>query len=123
MSIPPPSAPRAVRTHKAAIRTPTDRVYEHSCGEADFLLAAGERLRELGASRGGRPRVTADGTVSDFFDVDLWAASFDAIVGNPPYRRYQAFQGEPRAKAQAAALKAGVRLTGLASSWAALTVR
>lgn len=37
--------------------------------------------------------------------------------------RYQAFHGEPRAKAQAAALKAGVRLSGLASSWAAFTVR
>ena len=128
-----------------AIRAPTDRVYEPSCGEADFLLAAGGRLLELGAERVdgellagaelhdasarealaelGARGMTADVRVSDFFDVDLPAGSFDAIVGNPPYVRYQAFQGEPRAKAQAAALKAGVRLTGLASSWAAFTVR
>ena len=128
-----------------AIRAPTDRVYEPSCGEADFLLAAGQRLRELGAERvdgdllagaelhedSAREALaelaelgmTADVAVSDFFDVELPAGSFDAIVGNPPYVRYQAFHGEPRAKAQAAALKAGVRLSGLASSWAAFTVR
>jgi adenine-specific DNA methylase len=128
-----------------AIRAPTDRVYEPSCGEADFLLAAGQRLRELGADRIdgellagaelhetsarealaelGAHGMTADVTVSDFFDVELPAGSFDAIVGNPPYVRYQAFHGEPRAKARAAALKAGVRLSGLASSWAAFTVR
>jgi adenine-specific DNA-methyltransferase len=35
-----------------AIRAaPTDQVYEPSCGEADFLLAAGRRLRDLGAGR------------------------------------------------------------------------
>lgn len=128
-----------------AIRAPTDRVYEPSCGEADFLVAAGRRLGDLGAARvdgellagaelhEGSARealaelnglgMTANIAVSDFFDVDLATGSFDAIVGNPPYVRYQAFYGEPRAKAKAAALKAGVRLSGLASSWAAFTVR
>jgi adenine-specific DNA-methyltransferase len=128
-----------------AIRTSDDRIYEPSCGEADFLLPAGERLRRLGAEavdashlRGAElhrasaegalaelaeHRMTAGIDVSDFFDVDLPSGSFDAIVGNPPYVRYQAFQGEPRAKAQRAALRAGVRLSGLASSWAAFTVR
>jgi hypothetical protein len=67
--------------------------------------------------------MTAGITVSDFFDVDLGDGTFDAVVGNPPYVRYQAFQGEDRAKAQRAALRAGVRLSGLASSWAAFTVR
>ena len=99
-----------------AIRAPTDRVYEPSCGEADFLLAAGRRLRDLGAERVdgellagaelhedsarealaelGAQGMTADVTVSDFFDVELAAGSFDAVVGNPPYVRYQAFHGE-----------------------------
>jgi adenine-specific DNA-methyltransferase len=128
-----------------AIRSPADRVYEPSCGEADFLLAAGTRLRDLGAqqvdatllqgaelhdasARGALHELagvgmTAGIAVSDFFDVELAEGTFDALVGNPPYVRYQAFQGDARAKAKRAALKAGVRLSGLASSWAAFTVR
>jgi hypothetical protein len=44
------------------------------------------------------------------------------VIGNPPYVRYQSFTGEARARALRAALAAGVRLTGLASSWAAFTI-
>jgi hypothetical protein len=40
-----------------------------------------------------------------------------------PLRRYQAFQGAARAKARVAALRAGDRLSALASSWAAFAVR
>src|SRR5262249_11142489 len=39
-----------------------------------------------------------------------------------PYVRYQAFAGSARARAREAALRAGVPLTGLASSWAAFVV-
>lgn len=128
-----------------AVRSPDDRIYEPSCGEAQFLLAAGERLRSLGARRVdeshlrgaelhqasadealaelGAIGMTAGIEVSDFFDVAVGEGTLDAVVGNPPYVRYQAFHGEARAKAQRAALRAGVRLTGLASSWAAFTVR
>lgn len=128
-----------------AVRLPTDVVYEPSCGEADFLLAAGRRLVELGAKqvdgallRGAELHqasaysalaelhavsMSAGIDVADFFDVELRDGSYDAVVGNPPYVRYQAFHGEARAKAQRAALRAGVRLSGLASSWAAFTVR
>lgn len=128
-----------------AVRSPTDVVYEPSCGEADFLLAAGRRLVELGAKnvdgallRGAELHqasaysalaelhatgMSAGIDVADFFDVGLCDGSYDAVVGNPPYVRYQAFHGEARAKAQRAALRAGVRLSGLASSWAAFTVR
>ncbi|MDN5856835.1 MAG: SAM-dependent methyltransferase, partial [Actinomycetia bacterium] len=43
-------------------------------------------------------------------------------IGNPPYIRYQDFAGEARVRSRAAALRAGVRLTNLASSWAAFAV-
>jgi hypothetical protein len=43
-------------------------------------------------------------------------------VGNPPYIRYQDFSGRARSQSREAALRAGVPLTGLASSWAAFTV-
>lgn len=59
--------------------------------------------------------------MSDFFDVAP-TGNYDAVVGNPPYVRYQDFAGEARSRSRAAALRAGVPLTALASSWAAFTV-
>jgi tRNA1(Val) A37 N6-methylase TrmN6 len=131
-----------------ALRGPDDAVLEPSCGEAAFLAPAAGRLRELRggrpvdaeqlrgvdvhaasaraaaallAERGYRSRIEA----ADFFDLEPptdEAGRFDAVVGNPPYIRYQQFSGEGRAKALRAALACGVRLTRLASSWAAFLV-
>jgi tRNA1(Val) A37 N6-methylase TrmN6 len=138
--------PTAITAYLAAwaIRAPTDKVFEPSCGEASFLLAAGERLTALGAPPDRLARqlhgveihpasarqaarllagrgLGASVAVADFFDRAP-AAEFDAVIGNPPYVRYQNFSGEARARAQRAALAAGVRLTGLSSSWAAFTI-
>lgn len=138
--------PAAITAYLAAwaVRAPTDRVFEPSCGEASFLIAAGERLRALGAppehlaaqlhgveihaaSAQRAVRVLAERglrasiAVADFFDRAP-VAEFDAVIGNPPYVRYQNFSGEARARALRAALAAGVRLTGLSSSWAAFTI-
>lgn len=138
--------PAAITEYLAgwAIRSAGDRVFEPSCGEAGFLLAAGARLRALGAPA-GRLAAQLQGVeihaasarqaarllagqgmgagieVGDFF-ARAPAAEFDAVIGNPPYVRYQNFSGEKRARAQLAALAAGVRLTGLSSSWAAFCV-
>lgn len=126
-----------------AIRSSADSVLEPSCGEAAFLLAAADRLLALGgaprdstlagvelhaasadrarhllSSRGFNPRVE----VGDFFKTGLARASFDVVVGNPPYVRFQEFSGAARVASAAAALAQGVRLTGLASSWAAFTI-
>ncbi len=46
----------------------------------------------------------------------------DAIIGNPPFVRYQSHIGETRDRSKQAALHQGVRLSNLASSWAALLV-
>lgn len=127
-----------------AIRSPDDTIVEPSCGEAVFLEAAWERIRERGgdgtsssaailgyeidgaASRAARSvvsRIGAPATIKtgDFFDAAP-TASADAVVGNPPYIRYQTFAGPAREKAQRAALAAGVRLDGLASSWAPFVI-
>lgn len=126
-----------------AVRSPSDRVLEPSCGEAAFLLEAGRRLDILGAPSGlpgrlngaelhkhsadtalnllSRQGFEASIAVGDFLRREPEAA-YDAVIGNPPYVRYQAFSGESRAAAQRAALRAGVSLTSLASSWAAFTV-
>ena len=65
--------------------------------------------------------ITASIRVNDFFDVQP-TGSYDAVIGNPPYIRYQEFAGEARARSREAALRAGVPLSNLASSWAAFTV-
>lgn len=126
-----------------AIRSADDSVLEPSCGEAAFLThavrrlrslrspdaqapvvdgvdihtASAERARHLVLQAGGEPRITAE----DFFLVEP-TPQYSAVVGNPPYIRYQDFTGEARARARRAGLRAGVNLSGLASSWAAFTV-
>ena len=128
-----------------AIRASSDRVLEPSCGEAAFLLAAVDRLSTLRSDEGGIARPTLDGvelheasaeaarhllgqagvdariTAADFFTVDP-RPEYDVVIGNPPYIRYQEFSGAARRRSREAAFRAGVPLTGLASSWAAFTV-
>ncbi|MFT4052444.1 MAG: class I SAM-dependent methyltransferase [Microbacterium sp.] len=128
---------------KWAIRSADDTVLEPSCGEAAFLTHAAKRLRTLAGAAATPPRV--DGVeihapsaseahrlvieaggdpriaTSDFFLVEP-TGSYSAVIGNPPYIRYQDFSGEARTRSRAAALRAGVNLSGLASSWAAFTV-
>lgn len=123
-----------------AIQQPGDRVLEPSTGEAEFLVHAVTRLIGLGAAfpevwgselhgwsavRGTR-RVSEVGgkahiTVEDFFERPV-EPIFDAVIGNPPYVRFQEFAGEQRTRARAAALRGGVALSGLASAWAAFTI-
>lgn len=126
-----------------AIRAGADRVLEPSAGDAAFLVAAVERISKLRrhkrsvpvvdgveihahSAKVARQRVREVGgkahvRQSDFFDVQP-EPTYDAVIGNPPYIRYQSFSGEARAKSRQAALRGGVALTGLASSWAAFTV-
>lgn len=128
-----------------AVQSLSDRVLEPSCGEAAFLLAAVDRLAALGGVGGVAAGGALDGvelheasaeaarqllhaagvdahvTAGDFFTVEP-TGSYDVVIGNPPYVRYQDFTGEARTRSRAAALRAGVPLTGLASSWAAFTV-
>jgi adenine-specific DNA-methyltransferase len=129
---------------------PSARVMDPTSGEGVFLLAAAEKLRELGATPGAigtqvsgvdLHRASLDGArdhlaerglsatlrESDFFDVpspdELEGFGWqDAVLGNPPFVRYQKHTGEARAKALRAALAQKVSLSGLASSWAATLV-
>lgn len=129
-----------------AVRSSSDLVLEPSCGEAAFLTQAVGRLRQLQAAEGAlevAPRVDgveihgasaaeADRLVraaggdpsiqtSDFFLVEP-KPTYTAVIGNPPYIRYQDFAGDARARSREAALRAGINMSGLASSWAAFTV-
>ena len=99
-----------------------------ACGEAAFLLAIGERLRTLGApgmladqlhgvelhepsaqqalALLGQEVMAATVTSADFFDSDS-QIRYDAVVGNPPYVRYQNFTGTARDKSREAASAQG----------------
>lgn len=130
--------PKAVARFIAdwAVRTPDDGVLEPSCGEAIFLHEAGRsgchqghlvgvELHAASASEAQRTLrregIAATIHTGDFFTLEP-DGSYEAVIGNPPYVRYQDFSGEARLKSRAAALRAGVSLSGLASSWAAFTV-
>ena len=126
-----------------AVREPSDTVLDPSAGEGVFLQAAKERLLDLGGRverqvRGielsratcQRTEATLDAhhpkpvlTQGDFFDQSPAGLGLvTAIVGNPPFIRYQRFSGLTRRKALDCALDAGVKLSELSSSWAPFLV-
>ncbi len=123
-----------------AIRGAGERVLEPSCGEAAFLLDAARKLRGYGqllpelygydlhgpsltraAAALRELGVVATLEERDFFSVDA-RGDFDAVIGNPPYLRYQAFAGDLRARGLSVARAHGVKLPQLANAWAAFVV-
>ena len=128
----PPAVARFITNW--AIRSPSDAIIEPSCGEAVFLHQVssdhagpivGVEIHEGSAREAQRTLrstgIPADLHVRDFFTHEEFG-QYDVAVGNPPYVRYQGWTGAARTRSTRAALHAGVRLTNLASSWAAFTV-
>ncbi|MGO9268273.1 MAG: class I SAM-dependent DNA methyltransferase [Candidatus Binataceae bacterium] len=121
-----------------AIRDRNAVVLDPSCGDGAFLAAASARLAQFGSSsfrlhgidvsadalRESRQRVrNARLVLSDFFDLTPQSLpAFDCVVGNPPYIRYQTFNGDSTSKAHTRAMEAGVQLPRLAASWAPFVV-
>ena len=119
-----------------AVQHPDSAVLEPSCGEAVFLHQIGRRATHAGrlvgvelhagSARKAEKSLRAEGVKARVHSGDFFLHSefgeYDAVVGNPPYIRYQDFVGESRSRAREAALRAGVPLTNLASSWAAFAV-
>lgn len=115
------------------------RVLEPSCGEAQFLTTAhqvtndgrgdvelwGVELHEASVLA-ARALLDAQGAQAkirhaNFFDVS-GTADMDAVIGNPPYVRYQLHRGAQRQLSREAARRSGVELNELASVWAAFVV-
>ncbi len=128
-----------------AVRSPRSRLLDPSFGGGSFLHAAAAILAE----RGGATASSVYGVelepeehaavsdvmareegisrrnllCADFFDVSPdQLPPMDAVVGNPPFIRYQSFSGSTRSRALARANSAGVRLSALSSSWAPFLV-
>ncbi len=121
-----------------AIRKADDTVLDPSCGAGVFLQAAAEHIRDLGNRRPQIWGVDVDAAAlrvshlrlsganlleRDFFSLrpgDIPPVT--TVVGNPPFIRYQTFNGKQRADALKCALDAGVELPKLCSSWAPFIV-
>ncbi|MEX2212302.1 MAG: N-6 DNA methylase [Gaiellaceae bacterium] len=130
---------------------PSARILDPSCGDGVFLRASARQLRDLGCGISrldeqvfgvdlhGPTLDTATALLEsegldahlirdDFFNLatpdqlGCLLPDVDAVIGNPPFVRYQEHAGEARKRSAQAALAQGVRLSGLASSWAALLV-
>jgi adenine-specific DNA-methyltransferase len=127
------------------------RVLDPTCGEAVFLLSAARHLRSLGCDPASldqhlygvelhRPSLEAATELleeegldahllpGDFFALETPAQlgcplpEMDAVIGNPPFVRYQEHSGNARRHSLAAALRQGVPLSRMASTWAAALV-
>ncbi len=134
-----------------AIQRPRDRVLEPSCGDGVFLDAAAARLLDLGAAKAAigksiigfeidvfeaakaAARLEAHGVsrrnariyAQDFFSEKAQSAeagSIDAVVGNPPFVRYQNFPEQQRSRAFAMMQRAGLRPNRLTNAWVPFVV-
>ena len=126
-----------------ALRHAQETVLDPAAGDGVFLAAAADRLDALGgsdcsvvgvelrddAAAAARARLTASNRpcvrlrVADFLALhpaDL--GRFDAVLGNPPFVRYQRLSATRRRLGAARAAEAGVELGALASSWAAFAI-
>ncbi len=110
-----------------AIRAETDRMLDPACGDGRFVRA---HRHSVGIEQ--NPQTAAAATAvapwatvheGDFF---AWAAQsgerFDCAAGNPPFIRYQVFNGAVRARARNLCARLGAKFSGLASSWALFLV-
>ena len=131
---PPPLAEYLCRW---AIRNPSDRVMEPSCGDGSFVSAAASLLgpngqltaieivpQELQKARRAAPgaRAAMDWRCGSFFDIvpELLAGQgYDAAIGNPPFIRFQYFDRVARAQAFRMLNSFGYRPNGLANAWTA----
>jgi len=132
-----------------AIQDASTTVLDPGCGDAAFLVSAARRLEDLGTERGALSRQvrgidlnpdaleTARAVLKgaglerpvllsgNFFNTEPGQEALspvDAVIGNPPYVRYQLFRDDNRAAGLKAAARAGVILPQLTSSWAPFVV-
>lgn len=127
------------------IRSGTERILEPACGEAEFMLAALDQLVSMGVSpenaergvdgielhaesaRAAKERLASNRyrcrvEIDDFFDWDV-SEKYDAVIGNPPYIRFQTVTEKQRMSIERVSARSGVRLSALSSTWAPFVVQ
>jgi len=110
-----------------AIRRDTDRLLDPACGDGRFI--AGHRRSvgvETDAAAAQVAVVRAPWALVHEGDFFTWAGNtnerFECAAGNPPFIRYQNFNGDTRSRALALCAQLGADFTGLTSSWAPFLV-
>jgi adenine-specific DNA methylase len=106
-----------------AVRSPGDRMLDPTCGDGRFLAL---HRQSVGVEQDGEAAKAASETApwAAVHDVDFfaWAAEtkerFDCAAGNPPFIRYQRFNGDARKRARLLCKRLGADFSGLSSSWA-----
>lgn len=106
-----------------AVRRDTDSLLDPSCGDGRFLAAhasaTGVERDAAAVQAAARQAPRAELHHGSFF---AWAAQtrrrFDCAAGNPPFIRYQTFNGKERRQALALCSSFGVRFSALTASWA-----
>lgn len=101
-------------------------VLDPACGDGRFLGGLSDAVGidvDTTATATARSLTSAEIVTGDFF---LWARStprrFAAVVGNPPFIRYQRFNGITRRRALRYCRERGVSLSALCSSWAPFVI-
>ena len=121
-----------------AISNGTETVLEPSCGAGNFIYAISQRMDELGISEkeksnkilgielydGEAEKARAYGATietSDFFgyykDNIRGKKTFDVVLGNPPFIRYQNFEEKYRNLAFELSEEIGIKLNRLTNIW------
>ena len=113
-----------------AVRAPSDVLLDPSCGDGRFLIHHGNSVgveRDARAASAARQRAPQAQVANDEFFA--WAERarrdgkrFDCVAGNPPFIRYQTFNGDVRRRALALCSELGVAFSGLSASWAPFLV-
>lgn len=133
-----------------AIRTPNDKVLEPSCGDGEFLAAAVRRFAELGVHSSGlanlirgveifpheaeharsrlrsaigapAPDVVETGDFFGWWQQSMQPA-FEAVIGNPPFIRYQTFPEPHRTRAIEIMTSLGLTPNKLTNIWVPFVV-
>lgn len=127
-----------------AIQSETESVLEPGCGDGNILLPAAKHLQEVSGGAGGitgveiypdeaekaKNRLIEAGIDADLFEIiegdffeyciekHRWEKhSFDAVIGNPPFIRYQSFDEDQREKAIEILKSAGLTPTKQMNAW------
>ncbi|HQT91202.1 MAG TPA: N-6 DNA methylase [Candidatus Kryptobacter bacterium] len=110
-----------------AVRSEKDRLLDPACGDGRFVAAHKNSVGVEQDFESARVAMTrAPGALIHEGEFFFWAANtderFDCAAGNPPFIRYQTFNGETRREALSLCSLMGVKFSGLTSSWAPFLV-
>ena len=110
-----------------AVREDTDTLLDPSCGDGRFIARHANSVgveRDGAAAEAARQRAPrAELHERDFFSWAEWTTQrFDCAAGNPPFIRYQMFNGAVRRRALNLCAEAGAPFSSLTASWAPFLV-